>query len=201
MLSLLLAAAQLSAPAPVKYPTWFSTDDNPKHLVDRREVRKVGIRVIVSPSGGKPQACEIESRSGDDVVDAFTCGLVMKRASYSPARWMDGTPAFGVDRLRVVWGRGDPPPASHDIDVSIRDWPRGVRSPTGARVILSADRQGHPLSCVADQRGTANKASAEVVRLACEQLVKTYRAIPVKNLRGEPVPSVQNADVLLSRAR
>src|SRR6266567_3528158 len=110
----LALAAQLSGPQPIDYSTWFSLDDNPRYL---QENRMTLVRAVVRPDGSLKN-CEIESSSGDSRLDTYTCALVQKRARYTPARWINGSPTYGIDRMRVLWGPGPPPaPDSTHADV------------------------------------------------------------------------------------
>jgi len=194
----LALAAQLSTPQPIKYPHWFSLDDNPAYLVTSEALI---IRAIVRPDG-RLQGCEIEA-SSDQSLNAFTCGLVTKRAKYSPARWMDGSPAYGVDRMRVVWGVGDPPLLRADVETTVEQLPKGVHSPVSVNVMFAADETGHPLLCVAASPRVASmpEENPSLVPIACNALIKSYRATPPKDDADKAVVSVQNALVHISRRR
>jgi hypothetical protein len=195
----IVLAAQLSAPQPIKYPHWFSLDDNPAYLVTSKGLI---IRAVVRPDGAL-QGCEIEASSGDQRLDSFTCRLVTERARYSHARWIDGSPAYGVDRMRVIWGVGDPPPLRADVETTVEQLPKGVHSPVGVHVMFAADETGQPLSCSAAAPRVASmpEENPRLVSVACIELIKGYKAIPPKNDAGKPIASVQNATVRISRRR
>lgn len=195
--------AQLTAAQPT-YPSWFSHDDVPLALIPEGVARRVAVRAVVRPDGTL-QRCEIEATSGAPKVDAYTCGLIRKRARYSPARWNDGSPTFGVVRLSVIWLVGDARPpmdVPDDLGIAVNQLPKGLRSPTSVRAIFAADEQGRPSSCIAEPATAgAQKSDPALVTLACAQLIAAYRAIPVSDDNGQPVRSVQNASVGFSTSK
>jgi hypothetical protein len=198
----LAAALELAAPQPIKYPTWFSLDDNPSYL---HENRTVLVRATVRADGAL-QGCDIELSSGDPKLDTFTCGLVSKRAHYVPARSVDGQPMYGVDRMRVIWGPSPMPPSqtTHgDIDVTTGQFPSGVDSQVFVHVAFAANATGHVTSCGLYRRtGTSSsKAEAALAPIACQELMKRYTATPAKNDGGNAVPSIQTGYVRVSTSR
>ena len=80
----------------------FSVDDFPTYLAQEGVSRIVHVRVTVRPDGVL-QSCSAEVSSGDGKLDAYTCQLIVRRAKFVPARWPDGTAAYGVIRVPVNW--------------------------------------------------------------------------------------------------
>jgi hypothetical protein len=193
----MILAAQLTAAQPVKYPSWFSHDDVPLALIAENTWRRVTVRAVVRP-GGMLQKCEIERSSGDPKVDAHTCKLLLKRAHYTPARWSDGSPAYGIVRLPVLWSVGRRPPSDlpGDVEVTLSEIPSGEGSSITVGVVIAVDELGHAVSCAAEPaKAREPKPSSILYNLACERALSAYRAIPARDDNGRAVRSVQNAVV------
>src|SRR4051812_28790294 len=90
---LLALAAQLSLPAPANAHVHdvrelFSADDFPDYLQGHSSLRRmVYTRTTVRPDGSV-QGCTAEASSGDAKLDAYTCAIILKRAKFTPARWV-----------------------------------------------------------------------------------------------------------------
>ena len=100
-------AAQMSLPLQIgtHYPDVrgvFSVDDFPGDFHGHNGSRVVYTRTTVRPDGGI-DSCRVEVSSGDKKLDAYTCAIIMKRAKFEPAKWIDGSPAYGVIRVPVSW--------------------------------------------------------------------------------------------------
>lgn len=105
----LATAASLSAPAPLNY-IFYSGDDMPAYHQMAGVTRITYIRLTVRPDATL-QTCEVEDNGGDPKLGAFSCELAMQRARFAPARWIDGSPTYGVYRRTVTWAIDFPPPA------------------------------------------------------------------------------------------
>lgn len=201
--AILLAAAQLSAPVHLKYPVWFSLDDNPSRLEDEHVTRAVIVRAIVRPDGTL-RSCEIEAASGDAAVDAMTCSLVQQRAHYAPATTQEGSPVYGVDRMRVMWGVvSSSKLRDADLVATVAELPRGSQLSAFLHAVVSVDETGSVTGCAADPSPWihANKNEAGLIGIACTEITKRYRAIAVRDDSGNPVPSVQNVGIRIDRQR
>jgi hypothetical protein len=192
-------AAQMSAAQPVTKVPWFSTGDTPASAERAGIVRRVATRTVVSPDG-HPRDCTIESNSGDAALDQYTCTLILKRGRFTPARWIDGSPAYGVDRYPVYWMMTAPlaKDSTHgDVDLMVNRLPEGTQSPVMVSVVFAADESGHIIAC--DQApprwGTKPNKATELVRLACDNMMKNFAAIPPKDADGNPLRSVKNGGV------
>jgi hypothetical protein len=195
-------AAQITAPQPIKYLSWFSNDDMPQYVRVAGIPRRVLVRAVVRPDGSL-QACEVESGSGDEKLDLFTCGLVVKRAKYSPARWSDGSTVYGVDRVPVIWAaRGPLPPEFFrgDLELTVERLPNGIRAPAFVSVAIATDASGQWSACAAaPPRGRTTSDNAQLVQIACEQLKMNYTPIPAKDDAGHLRSTVQNVSVRFDR--
>jgi hypothetical protein len=189
----LLAAAQLSAPVPL-HPL-FDPNDVPIGHIDENELYTVGIAVTIKPDG-KLQDCNIEATSGNRKLDAYTCGLVMRGGRFQRPVSSNGTPAYGIYRTFNIWWVGDrrPPaqPGKADLHIKVAELPPKIKSPFLLRVAFDVDEAGNVSNCMAEEP----KSNAALTRVACDQLLKTWKPIPARNAEGLRVPSVQDATVV-----
>src|SRR5262245_48298994 len=115
-------AGQLSNAVPVGLPfpdvrAVFTTNDMPAHVQAAGITRFVLTRLTVGP-GGNLQDCAVERPSGDGQLDATTCRIFSKRArKFQPAKWVDGSAAYGVIRVPVTWAIGGEP-SKHDLELA-----------------------------------------------------------------------------------
>jgi len=193
----LAAAAPLSAPLGTDVRTVFSDADMPDYLAEETD-RSVGIRLIVRPDG-KVQGCETEYSSGLDQLDLYTCKIAKRRARFAPASAQAGTPAYAVYRTTIRWivtgfASRPPPHSVADLTLTVNALPAGLKSPAYVSVKFDVDERGLASSCSAEgplRRNTSD--DAQLVQVACDQLLKSYKPKPAKNEQGTPVPSVQDA--------
>jgi hypothetical protein len=205
MLLLASVAAQLSIPVLDRGRLWdlFSPDDVPVELVGEGYGRRVDVRVTVGPDG-KVRNCQAEFSSEVPKLDAYTCELIIRRAHFRPALWIDGRPAYGVIRTGISWSvDAGMPPVPGDLQVTLAQRPKHMKSPTFANLMFAVDQSGRPSSCVEEEPkgGRRDELSPELLKVACDQLLKSYVAIPAMDDAGRPVRSVQNAVVRLSVER
>ena len=195
-------AAQLSAPVPTNLPKWFSYDDVPAYLIERSPgLWLIGVRVTVGPDG-VVESCDVESTSGIERLDQFTCRRIKQRAKFAAAHSPEGSAASGVYRTTMHFAVADSPfntsnASVPDVDVSVASLPAGLKSPALVRVMFAVDQEGRMRSCTAEPRENVSN-NPELVPIACEQLTKLYKPVPVRDAAGNAVPSVQNATVRFS---
>ena len=198
----LAATTQLSAPVPKDLPTLFTADDVPDYLIAKRSgLWFVKVRVSVRPDA-KVEGCDIEASSGIPDLDKFTCRRILTRAGFIPARWADGTAAFGVYRTSIKWIVADSPWDTSrvgypDLDIKMQRLPAGAQSPTSVRVMFNVDQTGNMSSCEAEPTKPFEHIdnNPTLVPVACEQLSKNYKPVPAKDTSGNTIPSVQDAEV------
>ncbi len=197
-------AAQIAAPVPGDGTLWFRPDDTPVDLLIKGTgLWQTSVRLTVTPEGTL-QSCDIEKSSGIRDLDNWTCKLLLRRAKFQAAR-IDGAPTFGVFRTSIIWAVADAPwdtskMAIPDIEVSVRQLPAGLASPTYVRVMFVVDEAGAKSSCTAEDLKTPDRKTNHpaLVPVACEQVLKLLNAAPVTDRTGKRVVSVQNARVRFS---
>lgn len=187
----LFLASQLAAPMP-KPQSWLRNNDYPIKYVEAGRSFDVLLRTTVRPDG-TVQDCAIERSSGEVDFDRYNCALLIKRVKFKPASDAAGRPALGVVRSQARWvlDQGKATPAMGDIELTVAKLPAKLKSPTLVAVAIATDAAGRTSDCVAIDENQ----HAALVKAACRQLVKSYRAIPARSPAGEPLPSIQNATV------
>lgn len=198
-----LAAALLSTPEAIRYDRWFSADDMPVEVEMRGRLKRVDIRTIVRPDGTL-KACEVISGSGDQKLDLFTCDLVKKRGKYKPAKWIDGSPAFGTDGVPIIWAAGsDPYLPGTDLVIEVNKLPSGVRSPNVVGLMVAVDENGRTLECAPQPSGPTRRVTDHpaLVQIACAQILESFNAKALIDDSGNPVRSVQNIRVTFQSAQ
>jgi hypothetical protein len=104
-----------------------------------------------------------------------------------------------VIRTTINWWTGGGTPLRTkpvaDLYVTIPNFPRGAKPPADVALKFAVDATGRVSDC---ERAEADRPAA-IVKLACEQLVASFRPPPAVDGTGVPVPSVQGAKVLLQK--
>jgi hypothetical protein len=189
---LIALAAQMVAPVGPNPASLVRNYDLPIGEFNDGAVRTVSFRLTVRPDGSV-QGCEIEIPSGKEKLDRLTCKLLRHRARYKGARGPDGEPAYAVVRNTLTWAVNPVGAYQTPLDAELRvsALPKGQRSPVAVRLIMAVDPEGRPSRCIAGE----GKPHPSLVRLACDQLLQSYKASPARNDAGETVASVQEARV------
>jgi TonB family protein len=212
LISGLLLAAQFSLPIVTgarehDVRSVFSVDDFPAYVqragIDRFVSTKTTVR-----ADGTTQDCIVEGGSGDPKLDAYTCAIILRRARFQPAKWIDGSATYGVVRVPVSWVIGGPASKSEqekafpvDMDLTVTRLPKGAGRLTDLRLMIAVHESGRVAACggppdLMDNENT--KKFPELVPIACEHLLKEFTAIPAKDATGKPMRSVQTAFVRFS---
>ena len=64
----------------------------------------VGMNVLIDEQGHAVD-CQITQSGGSARLDAATCGLIKRRARFSPARDRNGNPALGRVEVQLDWAK------------------------------------------------------------------------------------------------
>ena len=194
-------AAQLSAPEPREI--WFDSNDFWAQALAQLALSAVRLRITVTPDA-KVQACEIEQSSGNPGFDARVCEITMKRARFRPGSLQDGTPAYGVYRVPVVFTPVPPswyvrrPQALNpvaDLNLTIDHLPKGKASPLEVDLAFAVEADGRVSDCGADD----DKQDPTLVGLACKEMSTQFKAVPARRPDGTPVLSVQTGRVSFNK--
>lgn len=103
---LLFAVQAASEPKPIDPRTWISASDFPFEALKNEVGGKVEYEVSIDASGN-PVDCRIQTTSGHAVLDQATCGLIIQRARFEPARSANGVAIPGTYKGKITWQRPD----------------------------------------------------------------------------------------------
>jgi hypothetical protein len=151
---------------------------------------------------GTIQACGAEASSGDGKLDTYTCTLIVRRAKFRSAQWVDGSATYGVIRVPVRWTVYSDDnlklhPTIPDLDLSVNHLPKGADSYVDVYLEVAADEKGHPVSC--GEWGPPKDAQTndypELVPIACQQATASLVLTPPIDSSGKPARSVQSVTV------
>jgi len=202
-IALAAAAAQFNAPAAVNILNLYRYEDVPVQSLPHEFDGTVTIRLTVRPDG-QVQTCEIEVPTRIRQLDTLTCDIARRRARFAAARPGAGTPTYAVYRARVRWVVTASPDLKQstpfaDLEVRVSRLPPGIKSPRAVSLKFNVDEQGHPSFCSSEELpGRLGKNDPELVRIGCDELLKSYVASPAKDEVGKPVPSLQDAVVVFA---
>lgn len=205
----LLMTAIVVAAQPNNAQNWIGPEDYPRAALVENRGGQSGFRITIS-SEGKPLACEIYHSSGSADLDAQTCLLVMRRATFEPARDANGQPITSVYRNVNSWWTARMPPErdrglSLDLELTVNRLPEGVDSPATATVAFAVDPSGAMADCTptlpspAGGDGSKRQQQHQLVlerlgKIACTQIMANYEA-KAAVVEGVAVASVQTAKV------
>lgn len=99
------SAAHRASPA-ASPGAWFSDADYPAEALRNGWEGTTGFRLTIDPSG-RVARCDISQSSGHAVLDEATCRLLIRHASFRPARDASGAPATDSYNGRVSWRMPD----------------------------------------------------------------------------------------------
>ena len=103
ILIFLIAAAAATGPVAVGGPsTWFRPGDYPQAALARGGEGAVNVKLGVDAKGATV-TCAVTGVSGDAALDAATCDILMKRASFRPARDVKNRPVPSQVTVTINW--------------------------------------------------------------------------------------------------
>lgn len=159
-------------------------DDYPAGARARGEEGQVFVEVLVNPLG-RVDSCTILLSSGFPELDNATCGILLKRATFKPARDADGNPIYSFFRSpRFTWSLGRyqrPREVTPDFELTINRAPIGYKMP----INLEVDFQTSPTGSTSDCK-PASDAPVELAKLACDTIAQSKMRIATDR-SGKPV--------------
>jgi TonB family protein len=81
---------------------WFDSNAYPLEAIRRSQQGRVVAKLSIDPSGS-PTACAILTSSRSESLDGTTCSILMKRATFKPARDRNGVATVGDYTVPVRW--------------------------------------------------------------------------------------------------
>ena len=107
-------AASATAPVPATrarafLPGFFSSDDYPTAALRNEETGTVSFSLAIDRDG-RVTRCTVTKSSGSAALDATTCGIIERRARFSPARDERGNAVADVTTSRIRWDLPAAPP-------------------------------------------------------------------------------------------
>ena len=99
------ATVPVTSPVPVRnvdLTSLFTDDDYPFTALRLRQEGDVGVELAVD-GYGRVVRCKIVRSSGVPALNATTCGVLRRRARFSPARAANGTAMTGVATFTKRW--------------------------------------------------------------------------------------------------
>lgn len=199
MIAFAAASAGYTGPIPVYRDSWLSPAiDFPISGINADSYTQVAVELTVDPHGGAFD-CRAKVVAGNSGMAAYTCKLLKVRALFDPARDPSGRRMYGVDREMFNWVMIDklkPPfsiPRSAHFELKVPHLPPGTKQPAFGRIQFAVDVGGNASAC-SPAKDEKERALAE---LACAALGENFHVEPARDRKGQPVASVQNADVKL----
>jgi hypothetical protein len=176
----------------------FKVDDFPEFLLESKKSYQIPARILVGLDGN-PISCDVEQPSDKRRLDKYTCDILVKRARFAPPKWHDGTPAHGLYRQKISWAFESPTVLGADLDIAVNKLPIGVKTPAQIFLNVDVDTKAVAVSCAnAPPWPTPNRSDqAELVRLACGELIKSWKFFVPKDASGQPLRTIQNFAVLI----
>jgi protein TonB len=81
---------------------WITSDDYPRRPLRLGQEGRVGVEYVIGTEG-RVADCRVTASSGVSDLDAATCDLLFRRASFTPARDAAGCPVASRHTLRIRW--------------------------------------------------------------------------------------------------
>jgi TonB family protein len=168
----------------------ITPNDYPLDSMRNDEYGIVSTYAEVSPKGNVT-GCTVTESSGYPTLDKQTCALILKRATFEPAKDGNGNPIASYYRAAYVWlidsHRLSP---RIDMALAVSQVPKGYVSPSIVQVVF--DAAGHVKTC----ETTKSSGSVAADRTACTYISKELTvARPLSATPGVPAAAVRTAEV------
>ena len=198
---MLALVSHLIAPQPIHLEKWYSYADYPSARYGAAETAFETFTQTLVSASGKIVGCRAETASTDPQIDARACAIILKRGSFQPARWSDGTAVPGIYRTVVAFRQeGDDLPPHGDIELEVAQLPLGDSSPIYVTVAFASEPDGRIVDCAEQPSSTTPKKhpAPQLVAIACRTVANEWKAFTVLGDDGKPSRSVQNVTVMFA---
>jgi TonB family protein len=201
-----VAAPTAIAPVPSMTSDWWSDYyDTPAQGVAPGEASLVVAEITVNKFGGFA-GCVGHTYVGNPQMGPYVCSRLEKRAVFDPARGPDGVKVIGVYRKLIVV-------ANFKTDAHFRAPNFGIHIPGAGEtasdnpfeIQFYLDAQGQVSDCsLIDSVGINLERHKQIVdpalvRRACGEVPIQLKPLPPTDKHGNPVPTTQNALVIIDR--
>lgn len=138
--------------------------------------RFVFTQTTVGPDG-KARDCTVERNSGDARLGVYTCAVIMDRARFEAAKWVDGSSVYGVIRAPVTYAIDSWPSESEqlrayppDMALSVNRLSAGAGARVKVNLAIAADENGRVVGCIERPPFSSHardKHFPELIDIAC----------------------------------
>lgn len=157
-------------PTPITPLRWLSDDDYPTKAFAQHANGTTGFLLRVDATG-KVTDCRVAETSGFIELDQTTCGVLLARSKFQPARDAGGVAIVSIYKGSFTWkfpGDSDKRikemrPEPLGIELNLKKIPTGYARPALLRVHFTAE--GKPDSC----RAEVSSGSIPLDKVACDQ--------------------------------
>ena len=206
MLSALMAMAASTAPVPMMKVDWWSDYyDTPSQGLAKGELSVVVAEMTINKYGYFDH-CVGHVYAGNAKMGPYVCSRLRMRAVFEPARGPDGRKVIGVYRKLIMVANVRRSTQFKAPKFGIRvpgPAPRSSENPFEIQFYLSEAGQVSDCTLV-DFVGINLLRHRQVVdpalvQRACEQIPVQLKPVPPVGKNGKPIPSAQNALVVVEK--
>jgi hypothetical protein len=205
MLGAFLAAAAATAPVPALTSDWWSDYyDTPSQGLAKGELSVVVAEITVNKNGYF-DGCAGHVYSGNPQMGPYVCSRLKMRAGFEPARGPDGRKVIGVYRKLIVVANVTQETRFKMPNFGIHLAASGpVPGDNPFEIQFYLDANGKVSECsLVDAVGVNMEkhkqvVDAQIVQRACAEVSTQLKPVPPPDKHGVPIPTAQNALVVVS---
>jgi hypothetical protein len=206
MLSILLAATAATAPVPAMTSDWWSDYyDTPSKGLARGEMSLVVAEMTIN-THGYISGCVGHVYSGNPQMGPYVCSRLRQRAVFDPAKAPDGHKVIGIYRKLIVVANVTKETNFRMPNFGIHVAGSGQTAsdnPFEIQFYLDANGSGSDCGLI-DSVGINLEKHKQLVdpgtvQRACAELPTQLKPVPQHDNHGVPIPTSQNALVIVDR--